>query len=110
MRIQHFLACLALLIAASAAQAFERPFPANVKRGTMTPGVYPAITIDGKPRTLAVVARVWNQDNLIEQPASLREEQVPVNYTETPAGDIDRVWILTADEANHPLPKQTNNE
>lgn len=91
------------------AWALERPFPPSVKRGTMSPAAHPEIVINGTLRHLSPGARIWNQRNLIEMPAALRGNDLVVNYTEDIHGKIDRVWILTADEANKPLKKQTNS-
>ncbi len=104
MRIQTFLLSCALALVTLKAQAFDRPFPDTVKRGVMTPANYPAIIIDEKTRTLSAGARIWNQDNMIEMPSALRGTDFAVNYTESDTGDIDRVWILTADEAKKTLP------
>ncbi len=84
--------------------AVARPFPSNVKRATMDPGTYPTITLDGQTRRLAVGARIWNQQNLIALPAYLQGSDLTVNYTENANGEIDRVWILTPEEASRPLP------
>ena len=106
----------ALLVGASAvalfavlppAMAFERPFPTHAKRGTMKPDLFPGIIIDGKPRILTPGARIWNGDNLIQMPASLPAMNVVVNYTEADGSNIDRVWILTREEAAQ-SPKQQN--
>lgn len=104
MRIQTFLLSCAIALVTLTAQAFDRPFPDTVKRGVMTPANYPAIIIDEKTRTLSAGARIWNQDNMIEMPSALRGSEFAVNYTESDSGDIDRVWILTADEAKRTLP------
>ncbi len=101
-----FLSVLAVL----PAHAFERPFPQNVQRGTMSPASHPEIVLNGQLRHLAAGARIWNQDNLIEMPASLRGKDLPVNYTENAEGEIDRVWILNADEASQPLANQVNSQ
>lgn len=94
------------LSAVAAVPAFaERPFPPDVKRGTMSPAPHPAIMINGKMRKLSPGARIWNTENLVEMPSSLRGSDLPVNYTENEQGDIDRVWILNRDEANQPLSK-----
>lgn len=90
-----------------AAHAFERPFPAQAKRGKMTPASFPDIVIGGRLRQLSPGARIWNEDNLLQMPASLRGSGLVVNYTEDVNGHIDRVWILTADEASEPITKQT---
>jgi hypothetical protein len=96
-------------VVAMPVSAFERPFPPNAKRGTMSPAAHPEIVIDGKLRHLSPGARIWNQRNLIEMPAALRGTELVANYTEDTQGKIDRVWILNADEANKPLKKQTNS-
>lgn len=99
---------LALLLTLSAlpllALADARPFPPNAKRGKMTPAWHPAIVIDGKTRTLSPAARIFNQDNMIEMPASLRGENMLVNYQEDNEGQILNVWILTREEASQRLP------
>lgn len=102
---QRFLIGCAFAVAAMSAQAFDRPFPPTVKRGVMTPAVSPAIIIDEKTRTMTAGARIWNQDNTIEMPATLRGSKITVNYTEIESGEIDRVWILTEDEAKQAPPK-----
>ena len=94
-----------LATTAFAAAALERNFPDTVKRARITPSVYPAIVINGKVRNLSAGARIWNEDNRIELPASLRGSGLPANYTENFEGDIDRVWLLSPEEARIPLPK-----
>ena len=106
---QRFLTSLLLAVTAFAAHAFDRPFPPAAKRGTMTPAFYPAIVIDGKMRKLSAGAQIRNEKNLIEQPAYLRDTEFVVNYTESQDGDIDRVWILSKDEAGRSLSSQKNN-
>ncbi len=105
MRIHHLLISCILGLATLSAHAFERPFPANVKRGEMTPGNYPRIFINDKPRLLSPGARIWNESNTIDMPSSLRGTDIVVNYTENNDGDIDRVWILTKEEAKRLVPK-----
>lgn len=104
-----FLIVFLSVVTAFPAWAFERHFPENAKRGTMSPAVYPEIMIDGAARHLSVGARIWNQKNLIEMPAYLRGSELTVNYTENAQGDIDRVWILTDQEASHALPTTNNS-
>lgn len=104
MRIQRLLIGLIVSTTVLSAFAFERPFPATAKRGTMSPAVYPTIVIDGNTRRLSAGGRIWNADNLIQMPATLRSGDYIVNYTETLQGDIDRMWILTPQEAEKPMP------
>ncbi|CAN7711552.1 hypothetical protein LJR289_005843 [Pseudoduganella sp. LjRoot289] len=93
------LLLLAPLLAPLTALADGRPFPPGTKRGTMTPAWHPAIIIDGKTRTLSPAARIFNQDNTIEMPASLRGRDLVVNYQEDADGLILNVWLLTPEEA-----------
>jgi hypothetical protein len=99
MWVNRFLTGFLLVMTTLSASAFDRPFPPSVKRGVMSPGFYPVIIIDGQTRHLSAGARIWNQDNLIEMPASLRGSGFAVNYTEDIQGDIDRVWMLSNEEA-----------
>lgn len=87
------------LVAALPSRAAARDIPAEAKRGTLTPGWFPDITLDGKPRRLAPAARIFNQDNLVEVPAALRGRDLSVCYTENGDGDVDRIWLLTPEEA-----------
>jgi len=103
-----FLTISLSVLLAVPAMAFERPFPAPTKRGKMSPGAHPEIMIDGKLRRLAPGGRIWNESNLLEMPAALRGSDIVVNYTEDAHGQIDRVWILTPEEASQSVAKQIN--
>ncbi|MCE3262059.1 MAG: hypothetical protein K0R43_1138 [Pseudoduganella sp.] len=105
---RHFLLALAATLTLPSlpalADAPVRPFPPNAKRGKMTPGYAPDITMDGKPRQLSPAARIVSDENMTVTPGSLREKDITVNYTEDMNGYIDRVWILTRAEARLPAP------
>ncbi len=94
------------LFATLPAMAMDRAFPPNIKRGKMIPAPHPAVVIDGRSRMLAIGSHIWTTENLIEQPAALRGEDIVINYTETEQGEIDRIWILTQEEANQPIRTQ----
>ena len=98
---------LFLLTLPALADVDVRPFPANALRGKMTPGYFPDLTMDGKARQFAPSARIFNQDNMTEVPASLRGSDIVVNYTVDASGQINRVWILTKEEAAQTLPTGT---
>ncbi|MTV40128.1 hypothetical protein [Duganella radicis] len=102
--MRRFLAFWLLALAALPALAIDRPFPAHILRGKFTPGYFPDITLDGKARQLSPSARIFNQDNRIEMPAAVRGKDLVVNYTIDSMGYIDRIWILTADEAAQKVP------
>ena len=107
---RHFLLALAATIAfpalAQEPERAPRPFPPNAKRGRMTPGYAPDIAMDGKARQLSPAARIFSDENLTVVPGSLRERDIVVNYTEDMNGNIDRVWILTREEARLPPPNK----
>ena len=106
MQTKHFLSAVILATLACSAAAYERPFPSNAKRGTMTPAIYPAIVIDGAQRMLSPGAQIFNTHNTIDMPASLSGSNVVVNFTENNQGQIHRIWILSPQEASKTLPDQ----
>ena len=99
-----------MIAGAGTAEAADRPFPVFAKRGAMKPDLFPSIIIDGRPRILTPGARIWTEDNLIEMPASLPVKNVVVNYTEDEDARIDRVWILSAEEAAQSPKAQNINQ
>jgi hypothetical protein len=105
-RILSTLAIGAMLAASLPAQALDRLFPPNIKRGTLSNVDFPSVSLNGSQRKLAPGAWIRNENNMIDMPVTLRGREFTVNYTENPQGDIDRVWILTPAEASVPLPKQ----
>jgi hypothetical protein len=98
MRFHQLFLGAALLTIASAAVAFERPFPANAKSGKVQIVDYTQVLIDGKTRTLASGARIWSTDNLTVVPNALGDTVHRIAYTENPDGTIDRIWLLTDEE------------
>jgi hypothetical protein len=96
------LATLALPALADAPESAPRPFPPSAKRGKISFGYAPDIAIDGKPRQLSPAARIFSDENLTVVPNMLADAVFIVNYTEDMNGNIDRVWILTPEEARLP--------
>jgi hypothetical protein len=107
MKMKQLLACMTMVSLSIAAHAFERPFPQIAKRGTLSMKDYPSIEMDGKERKLSVGAWIKNQNNTIDMPITLRGRDFTVNYTENLQGEIDRVWILSPEEAKKPAPSKT---
>ena len=106
MRTRRFLTCLFLVLIALPAVALDRPFPLTAARGKMTLVAYPDMTIDGKIRVLSRTVRIWNENNRLERASHLRGDKFVINYTVNNKGEIDRIWILNAEEASHPLATQ----
>ena len=107
MKIRYLTAGLLFAFIASTAYSFDRPFPQNAKRGTLSLGFYPLITIDGQARKLSAGARIWNRKNRIQVPSSLGIGPYVINYTENGKGDIDRIWVLTDREADRPAQQKS---
>lgn len=99
MRIQRFLIAGLLAILATSAFALERPFPAIAKRGVLNMGPFPEIVLNGKARHMSAAGRIFNQQNMIQMPASVTGSNLVVNYTEDFQGNVDRVWLLDEREA-----------
>ncbi|MGV3743420.1 MAG: hypothetical protein ACO1NO_14035 [Burkholderiaceae bacterium] len=110
MKIKHLLVCLAAISFSFTAHAFERPFPQTAKRGTLSMQDYPRVEMDGKERRLSPGAWIKNRNNTIDMPVTLRGKEFTVNYTENMQGDIDRVWILSPEEAKKPAPNKKQND
>lgn len=109
MRARRIFSTLMIGLALAAglpAQALERLFPPNIKRGTLSNVDFPGVSLNGSPRKLAPGAWIRNENNMIDMPVTLRGREFTVNYTENPQGEIDRVWILSPAEASVPPPKQ----
>ena len=99
-----FILAAITITAAITAAAFERPFPPDVKRGVFSTAEYPTVVIDGELRNLSANVQIRTIDNLIVMPAGLQVRSAIVNYTESSQGEIERVWLLTREEAAQPAP------
>ena len=95
------LACFAvILVLAGVTQAVaERTFPEQAKRGDLKAYAYPAMKIGDNVYRLAPGTRIFNQQNLIIMPASLRVQTAPVMYLLDMSGELSRLWLLTGEEA-----------
>ena len=72
--------------------------PSNSKLGELTAIDYPKIEISGKLLQLGAGGQIRGTDNLIILP-SLLSEFGPVLYWIGPTGDVQRIWLLTTEEA-----------
>ena len=107
MRLPHLFAGLTLALAVVSAHAIERWFPANAKRGVASFVSYPTITIDGIDYKPAPGLRIWNTMNVLQFQNGTKGDRVIINYTIDAFKLIDRVWILTPEEAAKPPPAST---
>lgn len=109
MRLVRLLMIFLLATLAFSAMAVDRDFPATTLRGKMTITDYPNVIVDGKALRLSPGSRIWNTQQLTQIPNSLGTDTYLVNYTLNLQGDIDRVWILTTDEASQKVEAQRNS-
>ncbi|PUA20408.1 hypothetical protein C7W93_11835 [Glaciimonas sp. PCH181] len=106
---KRWLIALTLALLALPALAFNRTFPSTVLRGNMTITAYPAVTIDKFNLQLSPGSRIWGPNHLTQIPVSLGSAKYLVNYTQNAQGDVDRVWILTPEEASQSIESQRSN-
>ena len=106
-RLLLLLMCIAMAVSSTLATAmqFERNFPVGIKRGKMTTTDLADVVIDGKLRLVSMGLRIYNEENAIVPVAHVYVKNVVVNYLEDDIGEIQKIWILTPEEAKLPLPK-----
>ncbi|NKI72647.1 hypothetical protein GN109_24820 [Collimonas pratensis] len=109
MRPLRLLMIFLLATLAFSAMAVERDFPATTLRGKLTITDYPNVSMSGNVLRLSPGSRIWNTQQLTQIPSSLGSNTYLVNYTLNTQGDIDRVWILTSDEAGVKIEAQRNS-
>ena len=110
MRSIRLLSIFVLITFTLSAMALERTFPATTQRGNFTITAYPTITINDKVLRLSPGSRIWNTNHLTQTPVSLGNATYVVNFTQNTQGEVDRVWILTPDEAKQRVENQRNNQ
>jgi hypothetical protein len=80
------------------AETANRIFPKGIKVGILNGSQVPDIVIDDKARNITPSTRIYGQDNLLVKTGSLPAEKLIVAYRDNEYGDVDRIWILTAEE------------
>lgn len=98
-KLLAFLICALMLVSAAIAQM--RQIPDNAKRGNIVHIEGPIVEIDGQRMRLAPGARIRSQGNLFIVPMSLPPGAL-VKYTRDSLHQINRVWVLTPEEAAAP--------
>ena len=90
--------CLSLFAALPALA--QRVFEANALRGELVLQEGQNALLNGRPAQLAPGARIRNEQNLLQMTGQIQGKRFLVHYTVNGFGQIQNVWILTADEAN----------
>ena len=99
--LQAFAALLISIlvgIAAAPAQAQVRPIPADAKLAKLKLGVFPDAELNGKSIKLGPGTRIYNRDNIIVIPSTVKDLTMTVAYVTGSLGEVVAVWILTNDE------------
>ena len=94
-------AALALALAVTVASAQVRSIPADAKRGQMRHLQEMTVDINGRAMQLAPGAQIRDASNLVVMPSALPARSL-VKFTLDSSGNVNRVWILTAQEAAQP--------
>jgi hypothetical protein len=101
-------ACLGVLLAFAftTTALAQRTFPDKARRGDLKAYEYPSMKIGSTVYRLTPGSRIFNRQNLIIMPASLRVQTAPVMYLLDMSGGLSRIWLLTEEEAaSHPVPR-----
>jgi hypothetical protein len=107
--IRRLLIALLLAGLAGAASAQLRLIPADAKRGVMAPMDPPqpmVVELNGKPVELSAGAQIRDGRNMIILPTALPNARATVRYLPSQDGKLQRVWMLTPEEAAQPDPKK----
>ncbi|MCX7218806.1 MAG: hypothetical protein NTY70_07660 [Burkholderiales bacterium] len=84
---------------ALSAMAEGREFPANAKRAELMVTKLGDMVIDGKLRETNPSTRIFNEEGFSVTTSNLDSVKTPILYTETEIGEIQRIWLLTKQEA-----------
>ena len=95
------VAVLICVLLPASAMAQLRSIPDFAKRGHIVQIEGPVVEIDGKRMRLSPGAQIRNQNNMIIMPVSVPPGTL-VKYTLDGLGQIQRVWMLTPEEAAAP--------
>ena len=87
-----------VLLAAPLASAQVRSIPADAKVGQIRHLQDMLVEIDGAPQQLAPGAQIRDESNRIIMPIAI-PPGTRVKYLVDAAGQVQRVWILTPEEA-----------
>ncbi|MFZ6653628.1 hypothetical protein [Undibacterium sp. TJN19] len=82
-----------------------RTFPPNTKRGVLNMDNYPDVIVDGKLKYTVPATRFYDDQNMLILPTYVTGNYLIINYTENEFNELQKIWILTADERRQVLPK-----
>ncbi len=104
------LTSLLLLCVSLTAMADGRNFPAQAKRGELSITKLADLVIDGKLKLTTPATRMYSEDGMSITSSALNAVKAPVNYTENEFGEIETLWLLSAEEATVAAPNKQKNK
>jgi hypothetical protein len=107
--LRALLTSLLLLSISLAAMADGRNFPAHAKRGKLSVTKLADLFIDGKLKLTTPSTRMYSEDGMLITSSALNAVKAPVNYTENEFGEIETLWLLSAEEAKMAVQKKPIN-
>lgn len=106
--LRSLLATLLLLGISLTAMADGRNFPAHAKRGELSITKLADLVINGKLKLTTPSTRIYSEDGMLITSSALNAVNAPINYTENEFGEIETLWLLSAEDAKVALPKKAN--
>jgi hypothetical protein len=97
---------LALCAHLAVAQIVTRVIPDDTRRATISHLQDMYVSVDGTPALLSPGALIRDRNNLIIVPSALPREGALAEYAVDAGGQINRVWLLTSEEAARDKPRR----
>ena len=108
--LRSIVTLLLLVCVSLTALADGRSFPASAKRGELSITKLADLVINGKLKLTTPSTRIYSEDGMLITSSTLDAVKAPVNYTENEFGEIETLWLLSAEEAKASAPKKTNKQ
>ncbi len=83
----------------------HRSFPQRSLRGELIVTAAPEVRVNGKTTRLSAGSKIRNEGNMIVMATTVTNQRLVVNYTFDLAGQIQDVWILSANERSLAWPR-----
>jgi hypothetical protein len=108
--LRSILATLLLLCISTGAMADGRNFPAHAKRGKLSVTKLADLVVNGKVKLTTPSTRIYSEDGMLITSSALDAVNAPINYTENEFGELETLWLLSAEEAKLPAPDKQKNK
>jgi hypothetical protein len=89
------------IITSTGSWAQSNVFPEHAHQGLLSSSAYPSIVINGIQRDTSPNLQIRDKKNLIIVQSALSGGDVNVLYRENNQGQVERIWMLTQEQADH---------